>query len=166
MGEFVVQNSLVTPVALAVNQGAPSITDQLWQIVFTGVLIIDFYGNNPHDWRRETILIVHDMQSPYNTIVTRYGFPKPPANSVAFQVDQAALFVAPSSVYGRDHIGFAVNQWRIKLYQDMVPGGGVVDGLFAGIEVDLAVRNHHAKFSQVSYHITMTGKLVTLEISG
>ena len=169
---FAVQNSLITPVALAVNEPQPAdITGQQWQLVFSGVLIVDFAGNNPHDWRRETIILSPDMQGPIDFVVNRFGFPKPVVNPLAFQVDQSALFAAVSSGFegerGIVDSGFAVDQWRnAPFFQDTDINGAVVDRLFAGIQVDIAVRNDKAVLHRVSYHITLTGKFAILEAIG
>jgi hypothetical protein len=172
MSVFAVQNSLITPVALAVNEPPPAdITGQQWQMVLSGVLIIDLRGNNPHDWRRETIFVFPDLQPPISFVVQRFGFPKPPLNPVAFQVDQSALYAAVSSGFERElgivDSGFAVDQWRNAPFATATDvNGATVDRLFSGIEVDVAVRNDKATLHRISFHIMLTGKFVVLEIIG
>jgi hypothetical protein len=57
-----VQNWLITPVALAVDEAKPgSISFQRWHVVLTGEGVVDFTGNNPDDWRRDTLSIFPDI---------------------------------------------------------------------------------------------------------
>ena len=56
------QNSLITPVPAPTPNHfpglpKPSAPADKWLLVLTGVYIIDLQGNNPDDWRRETIHI-------------------------------------------------------------------------------------------------------------
>jgi hypothetical protein len=45
----------ITPAALAVNEAAPDISNQVWLLVLSGVTVINLQGDNPHDCLRDTI---------------------------------------------------------------------------------------------------------------
>jgi hypothetical protein len=177
---FAGQNWLITPAALAVNERKPrNISDQKWLLVLTGVGIIDLRGNNPNDWRRETLIIYPDMQAPLQYAVNRYSIPKPVGLNTRPDLDleQWAPFAAVSSIFNKDSeiasqpprtdAGFAVDIWRPNSFFSTTDAGGKpVNNIFTGIAVDVAVRNQRATLHRVSYHITLLGKIVFLVQSG
>jgi hypothetical protein len=75
------RNWLITPAAAAVNEAPPStISDQTWLVVLTGVAVVDLQGDNPHDWRRETLWFPPDriLKGALNYAISRYSIPLPP----------------------------------------------------------------------------------------
>jgi hypothetical protein len=171
---FAGQNWLITPAALAVNEVKPSsISEQKWLLVLTGVGILDLKGNNPDDWRRETLVIFPDIGAPLQFAVDRFSIPRPVGQQTqpAFNLDQWAPFAAISAIFDRDtgtvDAGYAVDIWRPNHFFDTADAGGnPVHNIFTGIAVDVAVRNDKAVLHRVSYHITLLGKIVFLTLSG
>jgi hypothetical protein len=168
VNSFAGQNWAITPVALAVNEAKPaSIKNQKWQVVLTGVGIVDFTGNNADDWRRETLRIYPDIISPLQFAINRFGIPKPSVDiAPGLELDQWAPFAAVSSSFSREQgtvdAGFAVDEWRPYPFFKGTDfdGGGFVTQVFQGIAVDIAVRNNQAVLHRVSYHITLVGTIV------
>jgi hypothetical protein len=165
---FAGQNWTVAPVALAVGQTPPSsIASQKWQLTLTGVAVIDFQGDNPHDWTRATLTILPDVIAPLNYAITTYGIPHPGAYTPVIELDLWAPFAAVSSSFEREtgtvDSGFAVDTWRPTHFIPTPDGhGGTLNKVFRGIDVDLAVRSSQATLHRVSYHITLIGKIVVL----
>jgi hypothetical protein len=169
----VVQNWVITPVALAVGDAQPAtIAAQRWQIVATGVGIVDFQGNLPDDWRRDTVLIFPNIvDAPLQAVLSRYPFPVPDpelAPNPGFEVEQWAPYAALNSVFSRQggtvDAGYAVDDWRIQFNfgADAVSGRSVTQ-VFNGLEVDIAARNELATLHRLSYQLTLTGTIVFLE---
>lgn len=168
---FAGQNWLITPAALAVTEKVPSsISDQGWLLVLTGVGIVDLQGNNVNDWRRETLTIFPDMETPLVHAFTKYLIPVPGPDgpfNIAFELEQWSPFSAISSILDTDtggvNAGFSVDTWRPTPF---IPtsdrSGNPVNQIFRGLDVDVAVRNNHATLHRVSYHITLLGKIVFL----
>lgn len=167
---FAAQNWVITPAALAVNEAQPaSIRLQKWQVVLSGVGIVDFRGNNEHDWRRDTLSIFANIiTAPLQYVSNRFGISSPdPDAQMGFELDQWALFAASSSTFSREDgtvdAGFAVDQWRQMFNSgfDEITNTEV-KRVFNGINVDIAVRNDKAVLHRVSYHITLLGRIVFL----
>jgi hypothetical protein len=166
---FAGQNWLITPAASAVNEAPPAkIKDQKWLLVLSGVAIVDLEGNSGLQWRRETVSIRPNLNGPLQYAIGKYGVPTPPATSgylTEFQVEQWAPFAALSSVYNEGqsvNSGFAVDVWRPNPFgtgQDAL-SNAALDNLFAGIQVDVAVRDSDAWIYRLSYNITLLGKIV------
>ena len=165
---FAGQNWLITPTALAVNENPPHhVPDQTWLLVLTGVTIVDIEGNNPHDWRRETVDIFPDIDSPLRFALSQHGVSLPTDANLAFELQQWAPFSAVSSGFDRDSggvdAGFAVDTWRPAPFASGTDRNGApVSRLFTGVAVDIAVRNDHAVLHRLSYHITLMGKIVDM----
>jgi hypothetical protein len=141
--------------------------------VLTGVDIIDFAGNNPHDWRRDNWAIFPEIvTAPLQYVIGRFNFPLPDPNLAAspgLELEQWAPFAAVSSTFSREtgtvDAGFAVDQWRPAPFNsgfDAVTGRQVTH-VFNGVDVDVAVRNTQATLHRVSYQITLIGTIVFLD---
>jgi hypothetical protein len=165
------QNWVITPAALAVDESKPaSISFQRWHVVLTGVGVVDFQGNNPDDWRRDTLSIFPDIiDAPLKAAIAQFGIPVPDPTEarLGFNLDQWAPFAAVSSSFSREQgtadAGFAVDQWRQQFnFGFDVVSNTEVDRVFNGLSVDLAVRNDKATLHRVSYHIDLIGRIVFL----
>jgi hypothetical protein len=170
-GQFAGQNWLIIPAPLAVNESPPrSISDQKWLLVLSGVCIPNLEGTLLNDWRRETLTIVPDIDSPLEFAITRYSIPKPqnPNNPPVpkFNLEPVGWvpFAAVSSTFDNNttDAGFAVDVWRPTpfVHTTDVVSGQPVTNVFAGIDVDVAVRNSKAFLYRVSYYVTLVGKIV------
>jgi len=171
VSSFAVQNWLITPAALAVNQAKPtSISDQVWLLVLSGVGIINLQGNNADDWLRETITIFPDVNSPIQYAITNFGIPVPQSGGETyypqFSLQQWAPFVGLSSVFekqsGGVDAGYAVDQWTTTPFitglKDI--NNNPLINVFAGIDANVAVRNTSATLYRLSYNFTLLGKIV------
>ena len=162
------QNWLITPAALAVNQPRPqSIRDQSWLFILSGVAIVDLQGNSQAQWLHETLIIDPDFRNPLNSAVDRHSIPRPPGTDYRpeFQLDQWSPFAATSVIFNQGeslNSGFAVNVWRPNPFQTGSDafGGPMLNNLFSGIQVDVAVRDTDAWLYRVSYNFTLLGKIV------
>jgi hypothetical protein len=170
VSSFAGQNWTIMPEALAVNEPKPaSISAQKFVVVLTGVGIINLQGNKPNDWRRETVSIFPDIAAPLNFAINKYGIPRPVGlkTSPSITLEQWAPFAAVSSEFvaqlGGVNAGFAVDVWRPSpFFQTTDAAGQPVNNIFTGIDVDVAVRPNSATLHRVSYHITLTGRIVFL----
>ena len=176
VGVITGRNWVVTPAAPA---------EQTWHVVLTGVGIVDLQGDNPHDWRRETLSFdARKMMDDPGTgqinaggalwdAITRYSVPLPPAQPLFpfLSIDQWALFAGVSSSFNRSDshfdAGFAVDTWRVDLvailgFTSNEPplSEGDIPNIFKAIEVDVAVRNTSSTLHRVSYHVTLSGRIV------
>lgn len=167
---FAVQNWVIVPVATATGQAPPAnIREQRWQLVLSGVVLIDMKGVTPAQWRRETLLISPDLRAPIKFAAQRFGVPLPPGNDSSyyanFQVEQWAPFSTLSSVFNANqsvNSGFAVDAWRPEPFfaaTDLATNAQV-SNLFAGVQSDIAVRDSDAFLYRVGYHITLIGRIV------
>jgi hypothetical protein len=167
---FAVQNWVIVPVATATGQAPPaSIREQRWQLVLSGVVLIDMKGVTPAQWRRETLLISPDLRAPIKFAAQRFGVPLPPGNDSTyyanFQVEQWAPFSTLSSVFNANqsvNSGFAVDAWRPEPFftaTDLATNAQV-SSLFAGVQSDIAVRDSDAFLYRVGYHIILIGRIV------
>ncbi len=173
---FAGQNWLITPAATAVGAPAPTrIQDQTWQLVLSGVAIIDLKGATASEWRRETVWLQPDLTGPLQYAIARYSIPTPPGAdglnfSTRFQVEQWAPFAALSSVFNQHesvNSGFAVDVWRPNHFETMRDAfsNAMLDKIFTGLQVDVAVRDSDAWIHRISYEITLMGKIVFSPIS-
>lgn len=56
---FAGQNSLITPAALAVNEGKPgNIHGQKWLLVLSGVALVNLKGRSESQWLHETLATI------------------------------------------------------------------------------------------------------------
>lgn len=154
------QNALITPVPaptpnhFPVFPGhKPSTQTDKWLLVLTGVCIIDVQGNEPGTWRHETVHIDIDLNPLLTSTIESLGGNTELVSFYSFQVAQEASFAAMSSVFDQERVGvdvgFAVDAWRLSL----------VDDVFNGLDVDVAVLNNRATLSRISYHLTLLGKI-------
>ena len=160
------------PAAVAVNESPPrSISDQKWILVLSGVCILNLQGTNANDWTRETRTILPDYNYPLQFAINQYSIPVPTATGhvlPAFNLDANGWvpFAAVSSTFdnGSTDVGFAVDVWRPTPFlhtQNWATGEPVnVGNVFAGIDVDVAVRNNKATLYRVSYNFTLVGQII------
>jgi hypothetical protein len=157
------ENWMITPAALAVDERqSANIALQHWLLVLSGVCIIDLHGNNPDDWRRETITIRPDVFTPIDFVINRHSISVPPGMVPAFNVDQWVPYAATSSIFAKDTSdeGFAVDLWRPTPFGvGTDANGNEVAQVFEGIDVDVAVRNDRAILHRVSFHIDLLGRI-------
>ena len=174
MTDFAGQNWLITPAALAVGQNPPaSIHDQQWLLILSGVVIEDFNGAQLH----HTLEFTPDMagawgqgtSGPLAWAINRFNIPKPPnpvgEYTIGFELEEWAPFASVSSFFNqgqRANIGFAVDRWQPRPFGE---GTDILSHqhltrLFAGIHVDLAVRDSNTWIYRIGYHITLLGKIV------
>ncbi|MGA9581543.1 MAG: M23 family metallopeptidase [Allosphingosinicella sp.] len=167
---FAGQNWVIVPVATAAGQPPPAnIRDQRWQLVLSGVVLVDMKGVTTAQWRRETLLIAPDLRAPIKFAGQRFGVPLPNLDDSAFhsnfQVEQWAPFSTLSSVFNANqsiNSGFAVDVWRPNPFftaTDLATNAQV-SNLFAGIQADIAVRDSDAYIYRIGYHITLIGRIV------
>jgi tetratricopeptide (TPR) repeat protein len=164
---FAGQNWLITPAALAVNDATPGIQNQKWLLLLSGVVLVDLKGQSSATWRRETLSIRPDLNSPLQFAITNHGIPTPPAGTffTAFRVEQWVPYAALGSIFNQQesiNSGFAVDLWRPNPFasaQDAL-STGTHTNLFAGIQVDVAIRDSDAWLYRVNYHIALLGKIV------
>jgi tetratricopeptide (TPR) repeat protein len=160
------QNWLVVPVATAVSQSPPrTVRDQRFQLMLSGVAIIDLEGNSGAQWLRETVRLMPHLFPPLQHLVESYGVPLPSQpHSLRFQVEQWVPHATLSSMFNRNHSvnsGFAVDVWRPHTFatDTDVESGATIDRLFDGIQVDVAVRDTDAMLHRLSYHVTLVGRI-------
>jgi hypothetical protein len=179
LGAPVGQNWMITPAALAVGEEPPAnIYEQKWLLVLSGVVEANFQGNSTSQWRSETVTIAPDMaggglgpSGPVWWAIQNYSIPipspRPPNNHVysAFSLTSWAPFASLSSIYDADQstdAGYAVNLWRPTHFGTVTDAvtQQPVNNIFAGIDVDLAVRDTDAQIYRLGYNITLLGRIV------
>jgi hypothetical protein len=82
-----------------------------------------------------------------------------------FDVEQWVPSAALAQVYDKAQsidAGFGVEEWRLHPFISTtdVFTNAPLTSVFAGMQVDLAVRDTDAWLNRVSYHITLLGKIV------
>jgi hypothetical protein len=163
---FAGQNWLITPAALAVNEGKPAtIYGQKWLLVLSGVAVVNLQGTTGAQFLYETLVIYPAFRDPLKSAISQYAIPTPEGTEgtnyhVDFQLIQWAPFAAPSAALGIANTGFAVNVWRPHSFRTGtdVFTGNPLNNLFDGIEVDVAVTD--TWLLRVSYNITLLGFIV------
>lgn len=154
--QFAVQNWTVVPIE------NPNNTTNQTLMVLSGVGVLTVRGHVPGDWAHETIVINPKLDEAIHYAIENYWSRRFPAlleeeilRAHAFRVNQWTIFGAATSVecLGGD-AGFAVDTWRLA-------GGNTVGQYFAGIELDVALRNSTVLY-RVSYHVTLAGEIVDL----
>ncbi len=169
------QNWLITPAATAVGEPAPTnISKQQWLLILSGVAVANFQGNSTALWKAETVTILPDLagstgSGPLNWAIGRYSIPKPPGGgyNIGFSLDSESWvpFAALSKMIDQNqsiNAGYAVELWRPTPFiggTDAFSGASVAN-IFAGIDVDLSVRDSDAFIEKVSYNISLLGKIV------
>jgi Peptidase family M23 len=167
--EFAGQNWLITPVARAANQPQPTVENQKWVLVLSGVAIIDLKGISSAQWLHETVSIRPNLIGPLDQAINEGGIPRPPGVQglqylTGFQVDQWAPFAGISSIFNAgesNNSGFAVEVWRPNPFVTHTDFSNTpVSNIFDGVQVDVSVRDSDAWLYSVSYNITLRGKIV------
>jgi hypothetical protein len=79
--------------------------------------------------------------------------------------EQWAPFASLASIFDQDtsdNAGFAVDVWRPTHFDEAfdVVTGQLVGSIFAGINVDVAVRDSDAWLYRLGYNITLLGKII------
>lgn len=171
ISSYSVQNWLITPSALAVNEHVAQVRDQRFLLILSGVAIVDVKGNSEAVWLHETVSLRPSISDALGYAINRWQIPTPPAGSyvTAFQTEQWAPFVALSSVFNQGqsiNSGFALDTWRLNPF-----GGGtdvltnqVFNQLFSGVQADIAVRDTDAWIFRLSYNIALLGKIIYLPL--
>ncbi len=172
---YAVQNWTITPVATAVGKAPPAnIREQRFQLVLSGVALLDMKGVNSAQWRHETLLLYPDLRGPAKFVIDNFGLPKPvgfdeqSVNSL-FQVEQWAPFASLGSIYNANesiHSGFAVDAWRPQPFGTAtdLATNTPISNLFSGIQADIAVRDSDAYFYRIGYHITLIGRPIFTQV--
>ncbi|HEY3178136.1 MAG TPA: M23 family metallopeptidase [Casimicrobiaceae bacterium] len=171
---YAVQNWLITPSALSVNEQIPGVRDQRFLLILSGVAIVDVKGNSSATWLHETVSLRPLLYDALNYAVNRWHIPTPGGSAgstfgIEFETEQWAPFVSLSSVFNQNesiNSGFAVDAWRLN------PFGSANDAmtnqlfnrLFAGIQVDIAVRDTDAWIFRLGYNIALLGRIVYVPI--
>jgi hypothetical protein len=178
--DFAGQNWLITPTALAVGeQPPPSICDQKWLLILSGIVIANQQSGNTGSWNHQTVSFIPDLagpddptatSGPLNWAIARYGIPRPPGTvggqyRVRFSVDEWAPFVSLGSVFDQGpsvNAGFAVEDWRPNHFEsgsDVVTNQAV-HNIFTGVNADLAVNDTDAWIYRLGYNISLIGRIV------
>ncbi len=167
--EFAGQNWLITPASPAANQPAPTVQNQKWVLVLSGVAIIDLKGLSSSQWLNETISIRPDLVGPLDHAINEGGIPRPAGvlglnYLMGFQVDQWAPMAGISSIFNAgesNNSGFAVNVWRPNPFSTITDfSSAQVNNVFEGVQVDVGVRDSDAWLFRLNYNITLRGKIV------
>lgn len=156
------QNWLITPLGGTGN-------DRKFLFMLSGIVVIDFKGNSGSAWRHETFSIRPDLINPLTWAIDQNGITRPPGTQgsnyyPAFQVEQWVPYGAPSSMFNKDqsiNSGFAVDLWRPNPFatgRDPV-SNAPVNQLFAGIQIDTAVRDTDAHLHRLSYQVSLIGRI-------
>jgi hypothetical protein len=164
---FAGQNWVITPAALAVNEGEPAnIHGQKWLLVLSGVAIVDMQGTAQDQWNHETLVIFPAFRDPLKYAINQYAIPTPEGIEgtnyhVDFQLIQWAPFAAPSAIVG-EIIGYAVDVWRPNSFRTGpdIFTGNLLNNLFDGIQVDVAMYSNFSQLLRVSYNINLFGYIV------
>jgi hypothetical protein len=167
---YAVQNWLITPSARAVNENVTNTRDQRFLLVLSGVVIVDVQGLSGAQWVHETVSIRPPLWNPINYAINKWQVPAPPSNYTAeFETEQWAPIVTLSSVWNKDesvNSGFAVDAWRLNPWRSGADAvtNQQLNQLFAGIQVDLAVRDSDAWILRIGYHVTLLGRIAYLPL--
>ena len=166
---FAGQNWLITPAALGPGQTAPRPAAQTWLVVLSGVVIINLQGANANDWLRGTVTINPDsLRTAVEFAINTFHLPTPNGDP-GLDLQQWAPFASLSSVFEKNSggvdAGYAVDAWRPSPFES----GTDLDGtpasrLFAGIDVDVAVRNTKATLFRLGYNFTLLGKIAAFPV--
>ena len=187
ISQYAVQNYIITPAATAVGSASPrDISNQKWHLTMSGIAISDLKCNKSNDWMGETLQLGPDIRTPMQYAINNFNIPIPadspyvvngwdgPRIIPLFQVEQYTIHAALASVFDEDtavNAGFSINDWRpspFKSYSDSRPGGTspVVNRMYDGVLVDVAVRDIDAWLYRISYQITLLGKIIFFRTQG
>ena len=167
------ENWVITP-APASPFGIPpaNIQQQQWMLVLSGVTILfnngtQGIGNSSRRLDPGDGDHLQDLQAPLKFVAQEFWIPAPAGgfSSYALSVSQWAPYAAISSAFhqGTEDAGFAVDTWRPHPFnQGAFSGAGeVLNDIYAGIDVDIAVRNNQAWIYRISYQVTLIGLLAS-----
>jgi hypothetical protein len=164
------ENSLITPVALALGQHPPAtIHDQQFMVVLSGVALANFQGQSSGNWLYDTLSFnpSDGLYNLLNSAISTYNIPKPTGLGfgLAFSVSQWVPFVALSSIFDKDqsvNAGFAVQVWRPTPFTTGTDAltHQPISNIFNGVNVDVGVSDSDASILRISYNITLIGKIV------
>lgn len=170
---FVGQNWLITPAALAFGEHPPaSIHDQKWLLVLSGVVAANLEWSGTSQWLQTNLSFLPNMAGPNDTgplnwAIGHYGIPQPAGQgyTIAFAVDEWAPFVSLSAIYDDQqsiNAGFAVFNWRPNSFATGVDAfnNAPVGNIFTGVNVDVGVSDSDAEILSLGYNITLRGKIV------
>jgi hypothetical protein len=167
ISSYAVQNWLITPSALAVNEHVAQIREQRFLLLLSGVAIVDVKGNSEAKWLHEAASLRPSLSDALKYAVSRWNIPTPPPGSyvIEFETEEWAPFVSLSSVFNREqsiNSGFAVDTWRLNPFgsgTDVLTNQSF-NHLFSGIQVDIAVRDTDAWIFRLGYNIALLGKII------
>jgi len=164
---------LITPAALAANQSPPAdMREQKFLLVLTGVCFFELEGDDFErdlgNYQREVALIRPDVDEALSHAVASHQIPAPAGDpgltyTRHFEVEQFAGSAGLASIsnYSKpDYNGWACDAWRAN-YEERTDAftAAPLRNLFAGMQVDLAVRNYEVRIHRLNYHITLLGKV-------
>jgi hypothetical protein len=95
-----------------------------------------------------------------------------PGTRIAFSVERLVSFVGLNGVFDQAesiNAGYAVKEWRPHHYlkgPSVYSGGSYVGNIFAGIDVDIGVRDNDAWILKLGFNITLLGKIVFVDSGG
>jgi len=172
LANFLVQNWLITPAALALNEARPrNIHNQKWLLALTGTVdaglraILDQDGTpQPQD-----VQFFPDTTSPCDYAINTHGVPRPPGvegaqYNVQFQVEMWAPFatVGRSLNWDANMAVIGISNWRPSPFLvgfDMFTGN-TIDRIFNGLIVTCELGDSDVELHGIGFHITLLGKIV------
>jgi hypothetical protein len=164
------QHWIITPTAIAGSETIPPIQDQTFLLVLSGVAVIDLKGVSNAQWLQETFSIRPSLTEPLDYAIAKYGITRPPGDQgltywTGFEVEQWAPYAGVSSMFNKGQSidsGFAVNEWRLNPFLTGANAltNAPLGNVFAGVQVDVGVRDTDAWLHRVSYHVTAVGRIV------
>jgi hypothetical protein len=179
LDNFIGQNWLITPAALAVTDSKPAtILDQRWLLVLSGVVEANLKGNSS-SWLNESVSFIPGNNlslgaapdtGPLYWVVNNYLSNKLPSSDprdydIVFSILGGAPFAGLSEIFDEHqsvNAGFAVNVWRPSHYLSGVKYPDTtqkINNVFTGITVDVGVRDIDAWILKLSYNITLVGTI-------
>lgn len=170
---FACADTLITPVALALNEAPPAtIAEQGFQLVASGVAVFTFHAEpSPDWWLKNSIHIMPPIDAALGDAVGRYAIPAPSGQAGNqytrhFQVDQLALHAGLASIEGKPddlvhEVGFACDSWQPHPFDTLTDAftQQPLPRLFTGLDADLAVWHGANAIHRVNYHVTLVGKI-------
>lgn len=176
--EFVGQNWLITPAALAVNEHPPAnIYQQKWLMVLSGVVAVNLDGRDASQTPlAETVSIMPDVgenpgSGPMQWAIDHYSIPRPAPNSLpgdqayttVFALDQPQWAPFASLAAIEPTVGpfpnWAVNDWHPTPFTTAtdVLINQRVGNIFTGITVAIAAQ--FGILQRVAYNIALRGRI-------
>ena len=165
---FEVQNSVITPAALALNEARPrTIHDQKWILVLTGAVDAHLRGSDDGPLEQE-VHVLPDILSSCRFAINKYSIPRPPGvegfqYNVAFEPEMWAPFVAlgPTSNQDSDVAITGVPNWSMSFITGVDSfTGNSIPNVFNGLAVTCDVSDSDVIIWGISYNISLVGKIV------